>query len=141
MRQPIDAAAETVLLPFASSRTSPEPDINEVEAVREAHLDFGPMGIGMDAHRIDDLQGRRAWLERAEADLAARLKQRFGACADIPSASDPLYQRMSHALERVRNDLSRMNAELATGADRFARMARGRSRNMERPTREEHPMS
>jgi len=67
----------------------------------------------MDASTIDSLTRRRAWLKRAEADLAERLERTFVAHGGIPRPSDPLYQRMWYALDRVKIELSQLDAALA----------------------------
>lgn len=50
---------------------------------------------------------RRAWLKRAESDLIERVERRFVALGGAFHASDPLYQRLWHALKRVRSELAR----------------------------------
>ena len=66
----------------------------------------------MDASTIDTLTSRRAWHKRAEADLAERLERIFVAQGGVPHPSDPLYQRMWYALDRVKAELSQVDAAL-----------------------------
>jgi hypothetical protein len=52
------------------------------------------------------VESRRAWLKRAEHDLLARLDERYAELGGAFHASDPMYQRLWHALTRVRRELS-----------------------------------
>ena len=74
----------------------------------------------MDASTVEQLRSRRAWLKRAEADLAERLERSFVAHGGIPHSSDPLYQRMWYALDRVKTQLSQLDAALAQRARQAA---------------------
>ena len=62
-------------------------------------------------HAIE-LSSRRAWLRTVELDLADRLERRFGAHERVRYASDPVRQRLSHALTRVRIELSQLDEAL-----------------------------
>ena len=46
-----------------------------------------------------------SWLERAESDLAGRVERHIGTLGSDWHPNEPVYQRLSSALERVRREL------------------------------------